>query len=591
MNGLPIVFAAPEAALLYAGHYDHVLVALSVGLAIFASYAALLVSQQVERAATGTLRRVWIAAGGLCMGAGIWAMHFVGMLAFSLPCTTTYDATITLLSMIPGIMASMLAMTLISRPAISALQLTAGGVLLGAGIGAMHYSGMAAYRLDGLIRYDAKLFAVSILVAVALAILAIWIKFRVRAWRGRAAAPAIAAVVMGLAVSGMHYTAMAAAHFIRGEGGGAVDSGLAPTFLASIVLIVTSAIIVVTLLAMFLDRPHIRSLSRIYRLASIPVLAWAALAWLSSSYYSAHMAERAYRDGLAQARERADGVAGDINDALATMRGIPKVLAEADVVRQQLERFGPAVRPAAADYESRKRAWSGDAGLARLDRFLAAAASGLNADAIWMTNAAGDCVAASNAGQPASFVGANFSEREYFRQAQAGQAGRQYALGKVSKIPGLYYSYPVQDAGGRFLGALVAKRDLSHFLRWTAPAGAFLADADAGATPGKASRRWICAPGAKTATANCSCSTASRCRSSWQPARSPTGASPSTPRCRCPTWCASRPSAPGCSSSSPLPAACCWSPPWPWCSTCAPTARRGMPPRAPIAPSPSFWPT
>jgi signal transduction histidine kinase/ActR/RegA family two-component response regulator len=109
-------------------------------------------------------------------------------------------------------------------------------------------------------------------------------------------------------------------------------------------------------------------------------------------------------------------------------------------------------------------------------RFLDAAAAGLDAEVIWILNAAGDCIASSNAEKPTSFVGTNFSEREYFVQARAGQPGRQYAVGKVSKVPGLYYSYPVQDQGGQFIGLVVVKRDISDFLRWTRPLGAFLAD-------------------------------------------------------------------------------------------------------------------
>ncbi|MBZ0091242.1 MAG: hypothetical protein K8F27_03350 [Sulfuricellaceae bacterium] len=110
----------------------------------------------------------------------------------------------------------------------------------------MHYSGMAAMRLDGLIRYDAKLFLLSILVAVALATLALWIKFHLQSRQDRwyTGSSLASAAAMGLAVSGMHYTAMAAAYFIRDGGSRVADSGISPTLLASIVLASTGLIIV-----------------------------------------------------------------------------------------------------------------------------------------------------------------------------------------------------------------------------------------------------------------------------------------------------------------------------------------------------------
>lgn len=116
-----------------------------------------------------------------------------------------------MLSTIPGILASTLAIKIISRREISHLRLVLGGLLIGAGIGAMHYSGMAAMRLNGLIRYDIRLFSLSILVAIALATLALWIKFRLQSWQARwnTWVMIASAAVMGLAVSGMHYTAMA----------------------------------------------------------------------------------------------------------------------------------------------------------------------------------------------------------------------------------------------------------------------------------------------------------------------------------------------------------------------------------------------
>ena len=480
MNFSALVLSPSDASQLYTGHYNPSLVIPSVALAIFAFYAALKVSQRAATSPPGSARRFWICIGAVCMGSGIWSMHFVGMLAFSLPCATRFDLRITLLSMIPSILSSLYAMTLINRQRISLARLALGGGLFGAGIGVMHYSGMVAYQLDGLIQFNPKLFLVSILAYAVLGILAIWIKFHVESWRGRwrAYATATSASVMGLAVSGVHYTAMAANYFVSQNGISAGNSGLAHEFLATIVLTVTSAIIAITLVAVFFKTTHIGSSWGIYRLAGISVLAWVALAWLGSSYYTDHMSRLVYRNATSQARQQVNGVADDIKDAITILLGIPQVLATEDAVRKQLERFGPEVKVSLLDYETRKRLWSSDADLGRLNAFLATVAKGFKADIVWIVNAAGDCIATSNADKMTSFVGTNYSEREYFQMAHAGQPGRQYAIGKVSKKPGLFYSYPVQDDQGRFIGAVVAKRDISDFSHWTAPANAFITDSE-----------------------------------------------------------------------------------------------------------------
>lgn len=476
-NLIQLVLAPPDASVLYDGNYDPLLVALSMGIAIFAAYASLMVSQHVANAAATSERRLWTLVGGLCMGAGIWAMHFTGMLAFSLPCATTYDPLITAVSMIPSVLASTLAVAIISRPAIRRTQLLTGGLLLGLGIGAMHYSGMAAYRLDGLIRYDARLFALSLVVAVALATLALWIKFLLQSWQGRwhAWAPTVAAIVMGLAVSGMHYTAMAAAYFVRGDGA-AISSTLTPAFLASVVLIITSAVIVMTLVATSVTRTAAYAENRQdLRLLGILVVAWAIAAWLFSGQYIASRERSEYAAAGQAAASQAEEIAEDINDALDTLRGIPAVLSTHEGIRAALRRFGTDAAPAQGDQEQRKQAWTAEPALAKVNEFLAMAAGALEVDDIFIMNSAGDCVAASNGGTAKSFVGGNFADREYFRQPRSGVPGKQYAVGRISKVPGMYYSHPIQDQG-RFIGAIVAKRDINHFSRWTASQGAFLVD-------------------------------------------------------------------------------------------------------------------
>lgn len=246
----------PDSSLLYRGIYDPKLVLLSILIAIFASHAALSVSNQVRSARLPGQRFLWLLVGALVMGGGTWAMHFIGMLALQLPCRVSYDTGVTLLSIMPGILASAVALRLIGSSNFSNWRLFVSSLLLGFGIGVMHYTGMAALRLEGLVRYDPFLFVVSILVAVGLAWLALSIHFRLRA-RGDIARrwlTLISAVVMGCAVSGMHYTAMAAAYFLSDGDPGLTDSKLPPALLATIVSSVTILLIALVMVASVAQR-------------------------------------------------------------------------------------------------------------------------------------------------------------------------------------------------------------------------------------------------------------------------------------------------------------------------------------------------
>ena len=474
-----LVVSPPDGSVLYTGSYDPVLVTLSIAVAIFASYAALLVSQHVATATRASTARLWVAVGGLCLGVGIWAMHFVGMLAFSLPCSSSYNATITLLSTIPGILASTLAIKIISRRELSRLRLATGGLLIGAGIGAMHYSGMAAMRLNGLIRYDVKLFLLSIAVAIALATLALWIKFRLQAWQARwhARATVASAVVMGLAVSGMHYTAMAAAYFIQGGDVDLVTSGISPTFLAAIVLAATCLIIVVTIVATYVGKPNLLSLGRSYKLIGLLIVGWAAIAWLSADYYYSRLAQNLYQKEARFAGQQAEQVARNIGESMELLKGIALVFSRDEDTQRALRRFGADVVPSTLAYDERKRLWTEDEALGAVNATLGVAATHLGADNIFIINAAGDCIAAGNAGRSGSPVGSNYADRMYFPLVRAGRPGHQYAVGRTTNVPGLFYAHPVLEKG-RFLGAVVVKRDITRFALWTNQVNAFVADAN-----------------------------------------------------------------------------------------------------------------
>ncbi|CAM4040293.1 putative signaling protein [Pseudomonas reidholzensis] len=235
------------------GSYSSSLVLISLCVAILASYTALDLTGRIATA-KGRAVFLWMSGGALAMGVGIWSMHFIGMLAFSLPINLGYDLTLTALSLLIAVLSSGFALWLIAQPTLPVLQLAFGALIMGAGISSMHYMGMAALRMQPGIDYDPTLFGSSLAIAVGASAAALWIAFRlrqhtpyVRQIRGAAA------VLMGIAIVGMHYTGMAAANFPEGSFCGALDGGLSGDGLDYVVLITTLAVLSVALLTSVLD--------------------------------------------------------------------------------------------------------------------------------------------------------------------------------------------------------------------------------------------------------------------------------------------------------------------------------------------------
>lgn len=194
--------------------HNYALVALSVLIAMFTSYTALALAGRVT-AASGWTRAIWLLGGAVAMGTGIWSMHYIGMLAFILPVPVAYHWPTVLLSLMPAILASAIALYVVSRQKMGASQALIGSVLMGAGIASMHYVGMAAMRLPAICHYDSFLVVLSVVFAVLISLAALWITFRFRdenvriGWR-----KITGAVVLGAAIPVMHYTGMAAASFM-----------------------------------------------------------------------------------------------------------------------------------------------------------------------------------------------------------------------------------------------------------------------------------------------------------------------------------------------------------------------------------------
>ncbi|WP_339526092.1 putative bifunctional diguanylate cyclase/phosphodiesterase [Pseudomonas sp. EL_65y_Pfl2_R96] len=235
------------------GSYSLTLVFISLCVAILASYTALDLTGRIATA-TGRAVHLWTAGGSFAMGIGVWSMHFIGMLAFTLPIDLGYDATLTALSLLIAVLSSGFALWLVSQPRLPAWQLAFGALVMGAGISAMHYTGMAAMLMQPGIDYDPALFSASLLIAVGASGAALWIAFRLRRH-----APYVrlirggAAIIMGIAIVGMHYTGMAAARFADGSFCGAAIRGLNGKGLDSLVLITTLAVLSIALLTSILD--------------------------------------------------------------------------------------------------------------------------------------------------------------------------------------------------------------------------------------------------------------------------------------------------------------------------------------------------
>lgn len=183
-------------------------------------------------------------------------MHFIGMLAYALPIPINYDVGGTLLSIIPGVIASGVALYVLAAEDVRIGRLVVGGVFMGIGIGAMHYAGMAALQLDAIVYHDTTRFILSIIVAIALAVAALYLKFRIV---GRRASAVFvnhigSALVLGLAVTTMHYVGMAAAYCIptgtQIELGGALDD----VALAALVGLTTTLILALAVMASAVDR-------------------------------------------------------------------------------------------------------------------------------------------------------------------------------------------------------------------------------------------------------------------------------------------------------------------------------------------------
>jgi PAS domain S-box-containing protein len=195
------------------GFYDLSLVALSILIAILASYVALDLAVRVT-AARGRARRAWLVGGAISMGVGIWSMHFVGMLAFRLPVPVLFDVPTVLLSLLAAILASAVALYLGSAERFRRRDAVVGSLVMGGGIASMHYLGMAAMRVPATCHYNLLLVAASVAIAAVASLAALILAFNFHDEPWGTWAKGASAAVMGVAIASMHYTGMASASFV-----------------------------------------------------------------------------------------------------------------------------------------------------------------------------------------------------------------------------------------------------------------------------------------------------------------------------------------------------------------------------------------
>jgi NO-binding membrane sensor protein with MHYT domain len=241
--------------------YNFWLVGLSIVVAMVVSYTALKLTSRVAEASRSA-GRMWLLGGAAAMGMGIWSMHFIGMLAYSVEIPLRYGIIKTLFSLVIAMITSGFALAIAGRPQLSMARLATGSVVMGAGICAMHYSGMFAIQIVPMITYQPMLVLASIAIAIGASFAALWLAFRLRSGQSTyiALARGGAAVIMGLAISGMHYTAMAASRLAVGSmcfGGAYFDNN----WLAGTIGLVALGILGLTLITAVYDS-HLLSQTR-----------------------------------------------------------------------------------------------------------------------------------------------------------------------------------------------------------------------------------------------------------------------------------------------------------------------------------------
>lgn len=274
MIAIPIPFAAggteaeamTDTGITLTATYDFRLVTLSIVIAVFGSYIALDLAGQIS-VAQGWARQLWLIGGTIALGISIWAMHFIAMLAYQLPIPIVYDLTIVFVSMAVAIAGSGAGLFVVSREQqLGRVPLLAGAMSVGLGIVGLHLTAMTSMRVAAIAFYDPKLMALSVATAIVGSGSALWLLFpsRVETLIVASGRKISSAILMGTAIVGMHYLAMAAVSFrqtnqlTRPSSYPAINNPR----LAVIVGIATLIVLILTLVASFFGQRSIAKLAR-----------------------------------------------------------------------------------------------------------------------------------------------------------------------------------------------------------------------------------------------------------------------------------------------------------------------------------------
>lgn len=225
-------------------HYNLLLVILSYAVSVLGSFTALQLAVGIPLARSRGQRIGAVLGAAVAMGGGaIWAMHFIAMLAYQMPYPVSYDVGLTLLSALIAIGACALGLALGGLGVFSWPKLVSAGAYMGLGVAGMHYLGMAAMQMPADISYDVGIVALSVVIAVVASIAALWLAFNLR---GRLQMFG-SALVMGVAVCGMHYTGMWAAHFVPDEARAVPSGGLRGDYLGMTIFVIAAVLLAVAL--------------------------------------------------------------------------------------------------------------------------------------------------------------------------------------------------------------------------------------------------------------------------------------------------------------------------------------------------------
>jgi two-component system sensor histidine kinase/response regulator len=217
-----------------AGTYDPFLVALSIVIAVSGSFAALDLAGRVT-ASEGWAASMWLCCGAVSIGSGVWAMHFVGMAAFRLPVPVVYHWPTVLTSLVITILASGAALFIVSRQGIGLAYVLLGGGIFGGGAAVWNYMDMSAMRMAAVCQFNSPLIYISVGAAIAFAAGGMWLGFYFRSERERTAWLRIGGgLALGCAISALHYTVMASVRFLPSGVGVSTTHTIAVSTLATL---------------------------------------------------------------------------------------------------------------------------------------------------------------------------------------------------------------------------------------------------------------------------------------------------------------------------------------------------------------------